>query len=169
MAVKLESAEPIVMQQGLNSAKNGTLSGTITFSGGVVLPATGVAKGVVEIIQYVGQTTEAATDRVVFIATQPCMVLACSEVHAVAAGGASTLQLVKDTGTAAPGTGTDLLTNNTAAGFDLNATANTVQVGALVATAATVTLATGDRLSLDWANAIQSSAGIAVTVTIITV
>lgn len=167
---------PLVRDFGLNTAKASNLagvtidtSGNIVFPAGVTLPSTGVAKGVVEVVQFVGQTTEAATDRAIFIATQAVMVIAVSEVHAVAAGGASTLQLVKDTGTTAPGGGTDLLTNNTNTGFDLNATANTVQVGALVATAATVTLAAGDRLSLDWANAIQSSAGIAVTVTIITV
>lgn len=179
--INIEDQLPGVKLNGLNSAKNGTLSGALTqtgnnshsgtetFTGPVILPTTGVAKGVVEIVQFVGQTTEAATDRAIFIATQAVMVLAVSESHAVAAGGASTLQLVKDTGTTAPGAGTDLLTNNTNTGFDLNATANTVQVGALVATPATVTLAAGDRLSLDWANAIQSSAGIVVTVTLITV
>lgn len=104
-----------------------------------------------------------AVDQVFFIATRALKVTSVSEVHSAAAGGASTLQLVKDTGTAAPGTGTDLLTNNTNAGFDLNGTANTVQVGALVATAATVTLAAGDRLSVDFANAIQSSVGVTVT------
>jgi hypothetical protein len=103
--------------------------------------------------------TPAATDQVFFVATRPYLLVAASEVHATAAGGASALQLVKDTGTAAPGAGTDLLT----AAFDLNATANTVQVGALVASSATKTLAAGDRLSVDFANAIQSSAGVVVT------
>lgn len=105
----------------------------------------------------------AATDTVFFVATRAYRVVAVSEVHAVAAGGASVVQVVKDTGTNAPGAGTDLLTNNTNTGFDLNATANTVQVGALVATPATVTLAAGDRLSVDFAQAIQSSSGIAIT------
>lgn len=117
-------------------------------------------------VTFHGQTTEAATDRAIFVATRAYKVIAVSEVHAVAAGGASVLQLVKDTGTTAPGAGTDLLTNNTNTGFDLNATANTVQVGTLVTTAATVTLAAGDRLSLDWANAIQSTAGLLVTVSL---
>lgn len=108
--------------------------------------------------------TPAATDQVFFIATRPYRVVAASEVHSVAAGGASVLQLVKDTATDAPGAGTDLLTNNTNTGFDLNATANTVQVGALSGTAANLRLATGDRLSVDYANTIQSSAGVVVTV-----
>lgn len=137
-----------------------------TGSSAVALPASGISKGVIEIINFVGQTTEAATDRTIFIATQACQVIACSESHGVAAGGASALQLSKETGTTAPGAGTDLLTST---GFDLNATANTVQVGTLIATTATLTLAAGDRLSLDWANAIGTSAGICVTVTIVTV
>lgn len=111
---------------------------------------------------YVGQTTETATDRQIFVAPVACTVVAVTEVHAVAAGGASALQLVHDTGTAAPGTGTDMLTNNTNTGFDLNATAQTPQVGALVT--AQTTLAAGDRLSIDFANAVQSTAGLCITV-----
>lgn len=117
-------------------------------------------------VSYIGQTTEAATDRVFFVATRAYRVLAISESHAVAAGGASVLQVTKDTGTTAPGAGTDLLTNNTNTGFDLNATANTVQAGTLTATAASLLLAAGDRLSLDFANTIQSTAGLVVTVSL---
>lgn len=108
--------------------------------------------------------TPAATDQVFFVATRSYFVVSASEVHSAAAGGASALQVVKDTGTDAPGAGTDLLTNNTNTGFDLAATANTVQVGTLTATVATKTLAAGNRLSVDFANAIQSSAGVVVTV-----
>lgn len=107
--------------------------------------------------------TPAATDQVFFIATRSYLVVSASEIHSAAAGGASALQLVKDTGTDAPGAGTDLLTNNTNTGFDLSATANTVQTGTLTATIATKTLAAGNRLSVDFANAIQSSAGVVVT------
>lgn len=105
----------------------------------------------------------ANTDAVFFIATRPLLVTSVSEVHAVAAGGASALQVTKDSTTNAPGAGTDLLTNNTNTGFDLNATANTVQTGTLTATVATKTLAAGDRLSVDFADAVQASSGVAVT------
>lgn len=115
-------------------------------------------------VSYVGQTTEAATDRVFFIANRAYQVVAIRQVHSVAAGGASKLQVTKDTGTNAPGAGNDLLTNNTNTGFDLNATANTVQTGTLTATAADLLLAAGDRLALDFANTIQSTAGLCVTV-----
>jgi hypothetical protein len=107
--------------------------------------------------------TAAATDQVFFVAPRAFRVVSISQVHAVAAGGASTLQVTKDTGTAAPGAGTDLLTNNTNAGFNLNATANTTQVGTLSATASDLLLAAGDRLSVDFAAAIQSSTGVVVT------
>lgn len=106
--------------------------------------------------------TPAATDAVFYVATRAMRVVSVSEVHSVAAGGASVLQVTKDSTTAAPGTGTDLLTNNTSTGFDLNGTANTVQVGTLITTTGIV-LAAGDRLSVDYANAIQSSAGVVVT------
>lgn len=101
----------------------------------------------------------AATDSVFFIATRPLYVVSISQVHAVAAGGASTLQVTKDTATDVPGAGADLLDS----AFDLNATANTVQAGTVVSTVATRTLAAGDRLAVDFADAIQASSGIAVT------
>lgn len=107
--------------------------------------------------------TPAATDQVVFVAPHKCRVVAIAEVHSAAAGGASTLQVVKDTSTSAPGAGTDLLS----AAFDLNATANTTQQGALSATASDLVLNAGDRLSVDFANAIQSSAGVCVTIGIV--
>ena len=53
--------------------------------------------------------------------------------------GAVNVQLVKDTSTDAPGAGTDLLTNNTDAGFNCKGTANTVQNGTLTATTADAT------------------------------
>ena len=108
---------------------------------------------------YVMNTTPAATDAVFFVATRPLILMTASQIHSVAAGGASTLQIVKDTSTNAPGAGTDLLT----AAFDLNATANTVQAGSLTTTVATKTFAAGDRLSVDYADAVQASAGVVVT------
>jgi hypothetical protein len=105
----------------------------------------------------------ALTDVAIFTATRPLLLVSAAEVHAVAAGGASVVQLTKDTGTQAPGAGTDLLTNTTNTGFNLNGTANTVQNATFVASAASLTFAAGDRLSLDWANAVQASSGIQVT------
>lgn len=168
----IENTEPSVkMGRGLKTKLPVTLSGTsATLSVGGTLSVTGAitASGGVTgqnfAVSFVGQTTEAATDRVIFVAPVACQVVAAVCSFAVAAGGASTLQITKDTGTTAPGAGTDLLTNNTNTGFDLNATANTVQTGTLTGTTASLQLAAGDRLSIDFANAIQSTAGLAITV-----
>lgn len=113
---------------------------------------------------YMYTGADAAVDQVFFIATRALRVVAISESHSVAAGGASKLQVTKDTSTNAPGAGTDLLTNNTNAGFDLALAANTVQAGTLTGTVASLTLAAGDRLAVDFANGIQSTVGVVVTV-----
>ena len=166
----LEENEPGTRANGLRTNKpvifGSTLAvtGTSTFTGAATFTAapifTAAPTGTYFTASYVGQTTEAATDRQFFVAPIACSIVAISEVHAVAAGGASALQVVKDTSTNAPGAGTDILTNNTNSGFDLAATAQTVQVGTFSATS----LAVGDRLSLDFAQAIQSTAGLLVTV-----
>jgi hypothetical protein len=127
--------------------------------GGVIVPQTIVAK-------YEDGAAGNATDRVFFLADAAYQITACSEIHSVAAGGASVIQVTKETTTGAPGSGADLLTNNTNTGFDLNATANTLQAGTLTATGADLVLAAGDRLSVDYAQAIQSSAGVRITCTL---
>lgn len=174
MARKLEGYEPVVKYAGLNTNKNAVLGGTLAVTGATTLSSTLAVTGAITAtggvtgqnfsVSFTGQTTEAATDRTIFVAPVACQVVAVSCTFAVAAGGASKLQLTKDTSTDAPGAGTDLLTNNTNTGFDLNATANTVQTGILTATVASLQLAVGDRLAIDFANTIQSTAGLAVTV-----
>lgn len=109
---------------------------------------------------FADETVSLATDRAIFLATRPYDIRAIDCVFSVAAGGASVLQVTKDVTTDAPGAGTDLLSNNTNTGFDLNATANTVQNGTLKTTAGLRKLNAGDRLSIDFANAIQSTAGL---------
>jgi hypothetical protein len=104
--------------------------------------------------------TPAATDQVFFVAPRACRIQSIRQVHSVAAGGTSTLTVIKDSGTSAPGTGTVVQTGS----FNLNATANTVQTATLSSTVATITLAAGDRLAVKFANAIQSTAGLVVTV-----
>lgn len=108
---------------------------------------------------YTGVALAANTDQAFFIAARAMRVISISEVHAVAAGGASTLQVTKDTGTTAPGAGTALLST----AFNLNATANTVQTGALVTTAGVINLAAGNRLAVKYANGVQSTAGVTVS------
>ena len=64
---------------------------------------------------------------------------------------------------------TALRTNNTNAGFDAKATANTVQDGTLTATAADLLLAAGDRIGLNYEVAGTEGAGVAVSVMLVPV
>lgn len=160
---RLEDFVPVVKYYGLNTDKNADFDGTLNVQGTITAQA-GVTGQNFQ-VTFVGQTTEAATDRVFFVAPVACQVVAISQVHSVAAGGTSTLQVTKDTSTDAPGAGADLL----ATPFNLNATANTVQSGSLTSTAADLVLAAGNRLAIDFANTIQSTAGLCVTVWLKTV
>lgn len=105
-------------------------------------------------------------DQAFFIADRGYRVKSIEAIHSAAGTdvGAVNVQVTKDTGTNAPGAGTDLLTNNANAGFDLKGTANTKQAGALTGTAASLELAAGDRLSLDFAGVLTTVAGLVVTV-----
>lgn len=107
-------------------------------------------------------------DQAFFVADNAYLVTAISYVHSTAGsdGSAVNLQITKDTSTNAPGAGTDLLTDNSNAGFNCKATANTVQNGTLVSSEATRTLAQGDRLSLDFAGTVTALAGVVVTVSL---
>jgi hypothetical protein len=109
---------------------------------------------------------ETLTDLAFFLATRAYKVVGVRCVYDTAGTDASAVnvQVTKDTGTNAPGAGTDLLTNNTNAGFNLKATANTPQTGTLVTTAGATTMAAGDRLSLDFAGTLTALAGLVVEV-----
>lgn len=119
-----------------------------------------------ETVRFRQSRGEVLTDLFFFLASRPCKVLTIREVHDTAGsdGSAVTLQVKKHTGTQAPGTGTNLLTNNTNAGFDLKGAANTAQTGALVGTAGATTLAVGERLGLDFTGTLTALAGLLVEV-----
>lgn len=115
-------------------------------------------------VSYCDDANGDLADQAFFIANRAYEVTNIQQVHSVAGGdgGAVNLQVSKLTGTTAVGGGTDVLTNNTNAGFDLKGTANTVQTGTLT----TTTLAAGDRLEVDYAGTLTSLAGVCVTVTL---
>lgn len=100
-----------------------------------------------------------------FIADRDYHVVDCSCVFGTAAGGAAKLAVEICKGTTAPGSGTSIQTDNTNAGFDMNATANTVQVATLAVLRNRI-LMTGDRLSLQPTGAAQSIANTAITVSL---
>ena len=119
-------------------------------------------------VSFHGQAAAEMVDQSFFIANRTYQVVAVKYVHAVAESTATTLkvQVVKDHGTDAPGAGDNLLTNNSNAGFDCKATANTVQSGTLTSTTANLQLAAGDRLSVDFTDSATELVGATITVTL---
>jgi hypothetical protein len=142
-------------------------AGTLTALAGVIVVVT-LQKTArrLEVTWTLSKNGNLGVDQAFFIARRNYQITDITCVFSVTAGGASKLQVTRDTLTDAPGAGTDLLSNNTNAGFDLAATANTVQVGTFVDGRFNYLMA-GDRLSVDFANAAQSSAGATVTASLI--
>lgn len=97
-----------------------------------------------------------------FIADRDYELIEAACTFATAAGGASVMTVTVDKGTTAPGAGN--LTD--ASGFNLNSTANTVQYLAAGAMRLRYIYA-GDRLGLNFSGAAQSSAKVAVTVSLL--
>ncbi len=94
-------------------------------------------------------------------------VLDISETHNVAAGAACKVAITADSGTTAAGGGTVLSTQNTSAGFDLNATARTTQYATLPAVLGSRFLLAGDRLSLKLpTGTLTTAAGLQITVSL---
>lgn len=118
------------------------------------------------VVSYVMNANADLADQCFYIAERDLEVISILEVHSTAGSdaGAVNLQVTKDTSTNAPGAGTNLLTNNSNAGFNLKGTANTVQTGSLTSTIASLRLTTGDRLSVDFAGTLTDLAGVVVTV-----
>jgi len=99
----------------------------------------------------------AANYGIIFIATRPCFLKAVSEVHTTAGSSTPTLQIERLQGTQAPDAGTVLL----ATAFNLAATANTVQRGALIPLPTGLKL--GDRLCLKDIGTLTAIAGLTIT------
>ena len=103
-----------------------------------------------------------AVDRTFYIANGPRTITSIvASWSVVGSEAALNVQLVKDTGTNAPGAGTNLLTDDTNAGIDLGSGSdvNTPTSGTLIATAATLQMKTTDRLALDFAGATTALVG----------
>lgn len=139
--------------------------GTVTTLAGIVITirVTPGGKGDTAVYRSV---TGGIADQAFFIANMPMKVSAIYYAHSTAGtnGSAVNLQVTKDTSTDAPGAGTDLLTNNTNAGFNCKATINVVQTGTLTATTSALWLAAGDRLSVDFSGTTTALAGVVLVV-----
>jgi hypothetical protein len=95
----------------------------------------------------------------IFLATRAYRIKSFKAVFSTASS-SGTATATKDTGTAVPGAGTAILTGT----VSLAGTANTVVSGTLVATAATLQLAAGDRLALTLGGTLTSLAGCVVQI-----
>ena len=100
-----------------------------------------------------------------FIADRTYEVVDASCIFDVAAGGAAKIGVTIDKGTTAPGAGNVVQTDNTNAGFDLNATARTTQF-MTPASLHLRLLSPGDRLGLVVTGAAQAIADVAITVSL---
>lgn len=163
--VKVNNASPFILEGATADAFEQTIAVTDPAADATAtFPNSTFTVGQIEVTHH-AQAAGALVDQTFFWATRAYQVTACSFGGAVAETTAATLavQVTKDTGTNAPGAGTDLLTNNTNAGFDVKATANTTQTGTLTATTADLQLAAGNRLAVDYSAAATEGAGITIT------
>jgi hypothetical protein len=135
-------------------------TGTITSVAGLVVTITYSPGNKGEIARYCMNLNGDLADQSFFVATRPLKIAKILYVSSVKSTSACNFQVQKCAGTTAPDSGTDLLTNNTNAGFDCNAVANTVQVGTLSATAANLRLAMTDRLATDFDTTKTGLAGV---------
>lgn len=122
----------------------------------------------VDVVKVVTTAAAIATQNI-FVAPSPCRVVAVKEWHAVAGtnGSAVTVDITKETATGAgatavPGGGSTILT----AALSLKATAKTTQSGTLSATATSLVLGKGDRLSIKLTGTATAVAGVVIAVAI---
>lgn len=137
------------------------MTGTLTALADLVVTVHFGASSTEHIVVPVNFWDAQATDRTAFIANEYLQVVDYWETWSTASTTNKQL-LTKDTGTTAPGAGTGLLSDNTNAGIDTSATANT-PTGSLVVSAVSLKenlyLAPGDRLGIKNAGTTGSLAG----------
>ena len=123
-----------------------------------------VDRGQLKEIRYSQRQNGDLADEVVITLNRPYELTLVQQIHSTLGtdGSAVTVTVTKDTGTQAPGAGTALLT----AGFNLKATANTVQEATLTTTLDNRKFSKGDRLAIKFSGVLTSVAGLNVTATL---
>ncbi len=146
-------------------------TGTLTTLSGVCIQVMLQPLGVPTVdVTFAVQSVTQLVDSQFFIANDRYTVLAARCCPATVGSSTPVVQLTKDTSTNAPGAGTDMLANTSNTGFALGtaaATANVPQVASFKTTAGLLELATGDRLSLDFAGTLTAVTGVVVTVSLV--
>jgi len=117
-----------------------------------------------ELFSFIETIGTAAVTHSTYIVPRKMRLISVDYVHATGST-SGTLQVAKCTGTQAPGSGTNLLTGT----IDMSATtvANTVTAGTLIATAATLTFAKGDRVAIVIGGTLTSLVGAHATLTFV--
>lgn len=120
------------------------------------------------LMYYLTANGQLGTASTLFTADREYEVADLSEIHSTASGGVYKVALTKDSPTQSPGSGVVLQTDNTNAGFDLNGTAQTVQIGTLAARRNRI-LYTGDSIGMVFSGAggVGSLAGLLLSVNLI--
>jgi len=139
-------------------------TGTLTSMAGLLVTITYSPGNKGEIAVYNMNANGDLIDQSFFIANRPLKIAAIYEAHSTKSSGATNVQVEKCTGTTAAGSGTVLLTNDSNAGFETDAVANTYQTGALSATASELRLAMTDRLAVDFNGTLTALAGVVIVV-----
>jgi hypothetical protein len=114
---------------------------------------------------FLGPNAQQQVAQYFMIANRLYEVVDLSCVFGTAAGGAAKLLVTIDKQLNAPGSGNAVQTDNTSAGFDMNATANTVQVGTPNILRDRL-MSVGDRLGLSPTGAAQATANTCITVSL---
>lgn len=102
-----------------------------------------------------------------FLADRDYFIADVSGIWSVAGGTSSRLTATIDTGTTAPGAGVSVLSDNSNAGFDTTATANTIVIGTLQASRRKLLLPAGARLSAKFAGTTSPIAGVVLNCSLI--
>lgn len=121
-----------------------------------------IKKNVPKVVRWTMAANASIADQCFFIADQAYEFVAAFEVHSTAASdsGAVTLDITKDASGVAPTAGTSLLASQ----LSMKSTANVYQVGLPGTTAQTISIAAGDRLSVNFTGTLTALAGVEVVV-----
>ncbi len=153
-------------------------TGTLTALAGLVVvvsfsnaaPVLGVPNPVAGMAQpcfKLAANASLGTDQDFFIADRDYEVYDVSAVWSTAGGAAYRVTVTVDGSTVADGAGTSVLTDNSNAGFDATATANTVVVGTLAVSKRTIFLPAGSRLGVHFGGTKGSFAGLVVACSLV--
>ncbi len=144
-------------------------AGTLTTLAGVEVVVTLSAAGTGKSVSYyMNANADMVQGQSFFVANRPYIVTGVNIRYSTKSSVAGLkLTVTKETTTGAPGSGTSLLSDNTNAGILVTQTANTTYSGTLTATAATLRMLPGDRLSLEFSGAtLTALVGLVITVTL---